>query len=95
MKKMATYVIHENLVLTLEEEAMAYSTVTKYARRANFIPTKNVSSYTLAAVESSMPMMQSSRLLLNVDFRLSASSPCKLPFFDPPSSGSSLSRLAS
>jgi hypothetical protein len=38
MKGMALDAIHEDLVHTLGKDAVAYSTVAKYARSAQFVP---------------------------------------------------------
>jgi hypothetical protein len=53
MKGMALNVIHDNLVHTLGEDAVAYSTVTKYARSAQFSGRKEATSPEVPDVEHS------------------------------------------
>jgi hypothetical protein len=45
--------IHDDLVCTLRKDAMAYSTVTKYARRAEFLGRKEATAPEASDVERS------------------------------------------
>jgi hypothetical protein len=53
MKGMALDAIHDDLVRTLEKDAVAYSTVTKYARSAQFRGRKEVTTPEAPDVEHS------------------------------------------
>jgi hypothetical protein len=54
MKGMALNAIHENLVRVLGENAIAYSTVTKYGRKARFPPTSDGPSAQPMPVETTL-----------------------------------------
>jgi hypothetical protein len=80
MQGMTLGAIHDDLVRTLGPEMVGYSTVTKCARSANFVPKKDLPAYEPVAVDSS-PVNHTSSSALR--FRLSASSPDRLSFHDP------------
>jgi hypothetical protein len=78
--------IHDDLVRTLGKDAVAYSMVSKYARRAQFSGRKEVTLRKLQMWNAVLSMRQYSRLLLNFRFRfrLCASFHGGSVFRDPP-----------
>jgi hypothetical protein len=94
MKWMALDAIHDDLVRTLGKDAVTYSTVTKYARSAQFSGRKEAPISKLQMWNAVLLMRQYSRLLPNLRFRfrLYASLLGGSPFRDPPCTGTGTSR---
>jgi hypothetical protein len=96
MKGMALYAIHDDVVRTLGKDAVAYSTVTKYARIAQFSGRKEASRplSKLQMWNAVLSMRQYSRLLpdFGFRFRLCASFCGGSVFPDPPCTGTGTSR---
>jgi hypothetical protein len=83
MKGISLDAIHEDLVRTLERDAMTYSTVTKSARSAKFSPKKDRTSSEPSVVESSHVDDALLATLVDSPFRRYASSPDGTAFLDP------------
>jgi hypothetical protein len=84
MKGMALDAIHDDLVRTLGKDAVAYSTVTKYALSAQFSGRKEAPLPKLQMWNSVLSMRRYSRPLTNFRFRLCASFRGGSVFRDPP-----------
>jgi hypothetical protein len=69
MKGMALDAIHDDLVRTLGRDAVAYSTVTKYARSTQFSGRKEATLPKLQMWNAVLSIRQYSRLLPNFRFR--------------------------
>jgi hypothetical protein len=99
MKEMALDAIHDDLVPTLGKDAVTYSTVTKYARSAQFFGRKEGTPPKFQMRNAVLSMRQYSRLLPNFRFRfrLCASFRGGSVFRDPPctSTGTSRNHFAS
>jgi hypothetical protein len=76
MKGMALDAIHDDLVRTLGKDAVAYSTVTKYARSAQFSSRKEASPPEAPGVECSL--VDQAILTALAEFPFSFSSVCEL-----------------
>jgi hypothetical protein len=72
MKRMALDAIHDDLVRTLGKEAVADSTVIKYARSAQFSGRKEATLPKLRMWNAVLSVRQYSRVLPNFRFRLCA-----------------------
>jgi hypothetical protein len=86
MKGMVLDAIHDDLVRTLGKDAVAYSTVTKCARSAEFSGRKEATAPKLQMWNAVLLMRQNLRLLPNFRFRfrLCASFRGGSVFRDPP-----------
>jgi hypothetical protein len=95
MKGMALDAIHDDLVCTLGKDAVAYSTVTKYARSTHFPAERKPPLPKLQMWNAVLSMRQYSRLLLNFcfhfhfRFHLCASFRGGSVFRDPPCTSTS------
>jgi hypothetical protein len=97
MKGMALDAIHDDLVRTLGNDAVADSTVTKYAPSAQFSGRKEATLSKLQMWNAVLSMRQYSRPLQNFRFRLCASFRGGSVFRDPlcTSTGTSRNHFAS
>jgi hypothetical protein len=89
MKGMALDAIHDDLVCMLGKDAVAYSTVTRYARSAQFSDRKEATLPKLQMWNAVLSMRQCSRLLPNFSFRVRACASFRggSVFRDPPCTG--------
>jgi hypothetical protein len=92
MEGMALDAIHDDRACTLEKDAVAYSTVTKYARNVQFSGRKRPSLPKLQMWNEVLSMRQYSRLLPNFRFRLWASFRRGSIFRGPPCTHTGASR---
>jgi hypothetical protein len=90
--RMTLDTINDDLVRTLGKDAVAYSTVAKYARSAQFSGRREAALPKLQMWNAVLSMRQCSQLLSNFRFRLCASFRGGSVFRDPPCTGTGTSR---
>jgi hypothetical protein len=96
MKRMALDAVHDDLVRTLGEDAVAYSTVTKYARSAQVSGRKEATPPEAPDVERSPVDEAIFTALAEFPFLFSSVREfSRIIFRDPPCTGTSRNQLAS